>query len=106
MSTTTCPEDAVQFMVNKWDACMTWKLFPLRKGTYVDDNGVRNPEDIPGLIVLQNSVSSQDCDEDKIQRWNQYITKIWRRPGLAQCCFQVLLTYIVFFPNFTYHENN
>ena len=90
MSQTLCPENAVLFKVNKWDACMTWKLLPLKKGTYVDDNGMRNYDDLPGDVVLQNSVSSQDCNPEKIQRWNQYITKIWRRPGLAQCCFEVV----------------
>ena len=89
MSTTSCPKNAVLFKVNKWDACMVWKLLPLEKGKYVDDLGTKNTKNIPGEIVLQNSVSSQDCNEEKLQRWNQYITKIWKRPGIAQCCFEV-----------------
>ena len=77
------------FKVNKWDACMTWTLLPLKKGTYADERGIRNSNDIAGDIVLLNSVSSQDCNPEKLQKWNQYITKIWKRPGIAQCCFEV-----------------
>ena len=90
MSTTSCPKNAVLFKVNKWDACMVWKLLPLEKETYIDDLGVRNSENLPAEIVLQNSVSSEDCNKEKIQRWNQYITKIWKRPGVAKCRFEVV----------------
>ena len=96
MSTTSCPKNAVLYKVNNWDACMTWRLLPLEKNYLVDGrNGHRNGKSAHGDIVLQNSVSSQDCNEEKIQRWNQYITKIWKRPGIAQCCFQVCLTQIL-----------
>ena len=87
MSTSSCPKNAVLYKVNNWDACMTWMILPLEKNADVG----RNSKSTTGNIVLQNSVSSEDCNEEKIQRWNQYITKIWKRPGLAQCCFQVCL---------------
>ena len=89
MSATACPKNAVLFKVNKWDACMVWKLLPLNKGEYVDDLGIKNSNNLPGEIVLQNSVSSEDCNDEKLDRWNQYITKIWKRPGVAKCCFEV-----------------
>ena len=77
---TLCPRDASPFELPEWNACMVWVL-----------NGSNR-------VVLQNFVySHNDCTEEKLDHWAEYISKVWREPGTAKCCFQVSIIVIAFF---------
>ena len=77
---TQCPRDASPFELPEWNACMVWVL-----------NGSNR-------VVLQNFVySHNDCTEEKLDYWAEYISKVWREPGTAKCCFQVSIIVIATF---------
>ena len=68
---------ASPFELPEWNACMVWVL-----------NGSNR-------VVLQNFVySHNDCTEEKLDYWAEYISKVWREPGTAKCCFQVSIIVI------------
>ncbi len=65
-----CPREAVLFELPGWDACMTWRL-----------------ED--GRTVLQNFVmSAEDCTTARLVYWENYIQRVWKTAGWAECCFE------------------
>ena len=75
---TQCPRDASPFELPEWNACMVWVL-----------NGSNR-------VVLQNFVySHNDCTEEKLDYWAEYISKVWREPGTAKCCFQVSMIWLL-----------
>ena len=68
---TQCPKDAALYQLPEWNACMVWVL---ERGNQV---------------ILQNFVySHSDCTKEKLDYWAEYIQKVWREPGRAQCCFE------------------
>ena len=71
---------------------MIWRFLPTKADITVHRNSGRYSVEPAkdGIVVLQNSVSTQDCSDEKMKRWNEYIGKIWKRPGLAECCFEVI----------------
>ena len=69
---TNCPNDASLYELPEWNACMIWTL----------NNGNR--------VVLQNFVySHNDCTNEKLSYWANYIKKVWKQEGTARCCFEV-----------------
>lgn len=72
-TSTKCPKDATLYRMSTWDACMTWTLKWGNK------------------VVLQNFVRSDiDCTKSRLKFWSQYIEQVWKEPGKARCCYEVI----------------